>query len=105
MAARKKTSKARTARKASSAAKAPAKKAGSAAAKDGGASAEAVNLGHVFALRPRVSTAFPQAEFLKARRELAGETYESIEEAARAVAEKALAAANRKPEKHSVRRR
>jgi len=81
MAARKKTSKAPASGKATSA---------------------QVNLGHVLALRPKVSTSFPQAEFLKARRELAEESYGSIDEAARAVAEKALAATNRKPAKHSI---
>ena len=49
-----------------------------------------VNLGHVFALRPRVSTSFRQADFLVARRRLQEEAYASIEEAARAVTEKAL---------------
>ncbi len=84
--------------------KTPATKAAPAKAKGGKTSAEAVNLGHILALRPKANTSFPQSEFLKARRELAGESYGSIEEAARAVAEKALAAANRKPTKHSIGR-
>jgi hypothetical protein len=63
-----------------------------------------VNLGHVFALRPKVNTSFPQAQFLIARRELADLRYGSLEEAARAVAEKALAKVNRKPGKHSIGR-
>lgn len=54
----------------------------------------AVNLGHVFALRPRVSTAFRQEDFVAARRLLEGEAYTSIEEAARAVAERALSLSN-----------
>ena len=49
-----------------------------------------VNLGHVFALRPRVSTTFKQADFLTARHLLQDESWSSIPEAARAVAEKAL---------------
>ena len=101
MTARKKTSKARKSRKASAAkktpkAKAPKSRKASAAkktpkakapqakAKDGEVSVEPVNLGHVLALRPRVNTSFPQAEFLKAKRELAGERFGTIEEAARA---------------------
>jgi GH24 family phage-related lysozyme (muramidase) len=56
----------------------------------GGASSMTVNLGHVFALRPRVSTTFRQADFTTAKHQLQDELYKSIEEAARAVAEKAL---------------
>jgi hypothetical protein len=56
-----------------------------------GISSLAVNRGHLFALRPRVSTAFRPEDFLTARRELEDESYESIEAAARAVAERALA--------------
>ncbi len=49
-----------------------------------------VNLGHVFALRPRVRTSFRQEDFRSARLLLQDESYASIEEAARAVAGKAL---------------
>ena len=49
-----------------------------------------VNLGHVFSLRPRVSKTFRQADFLTARQLLQDEEYANIEDAARAVAEKAL---------------
>ncbi len=49
-----------------------------------------VNLGHVFALRPKVSTSFRPADFHAARQRLQDETYASLEEAARAVVEKAL---------------
>jgi len=73
-------------------------------AQPGEVSAEQVNLGHIFALRPKVTTSFPQAQFLRARRELADERYDSIQQAARAVAEKALSSANRKPSKHSIGR-
>ena len=59
-----------------------------------GASSAAVNMGHVFALRPRVKSAFRQEHFLNARRLLEGESYASVEEAARAVAEKALELSN-----------
>lgn len=53
-----------------------------------------VNLGHVFGLRPRVSTSFRQADFLTARLLLEDESYASIQEAARAVADKALSLTN-----------
>ena len=59
-----------------------------------GASSAAVNMGHVFGLRPRVNSAFRQEHFLNARRLLEGGSYASIDEAARAVAEKALALSN-----------
>jgi hypothetical protein len=59
-----------------------------------GVSSAAVNMGHVFALRPRVNSAFRQEHFLNARRLLEGGSYASVEEAARAVAEKALALSN-----------
>lgn len=70
----------------------------------GAVSTELVNLGHVHALRPKVNTSFPQTQFLKAKRDLAEESYSSIQQAARAVAEKALASTNRKPSKHSIGR-
>lgn len=53
-------------------------------------SATQVNLGHVFMLRPKVSTSFRHGDFLTARHLLSDESYASLEEAARAVAEKAL---------------
>ena len=61
---------------------------------EGAISSLTVNRGHLFALRPRVSSAFRPQDFLAARRELESETYESIETAARAVAERALALCN-----------
>ncbi|MBW2421868.1 MAG: hypothetical protein JRH19_25255 [Deltaproteobacteria bacterium] len=73
-----------TATTATPAKKAATKKSG------GGISSMSVNLGHVFALRPRVSTTFRQADFLTAKHRLVDEAYASIEEAARAVADKAL---------------
>ena len=54
-------------------------------------SAMDVNLGHVFSLRPRVNTSFRQNDFFAAKRALREETFESIIDAARAVAEEALA--------------
>jgi hypothetical protein len=57
---------------------------------EGKGSSMSVNLGHVFSLRPRVSKTFRQADFLTARQLLQDEDYANIEEAARAVAEKAL---------------
>ena len=59
-----------------------------------GAFSASVNMGHVFALRPRVKSAFRQEHFLNARRLLDDESYDSLEDAARAVAEKALALSN-----------
>lgn len=49
-----------------------------------------VNLGHVFALKPRVQTSFRQADFRTAKIHLQDEGFATFEEAARAVAEKAL---------------
>ena len=57
---------------------------------EGKVSPMSVNLGHVFSLRPRVSKTFRQADFLTARQLLQDEDYADIEEAARAVAERAL---------------
>jgi hypothetical protein len=49
-----------------------------------------INLGHVFALRPRANTSFRPNDFMAAKRALADERYTSVPEAARAVAEEAL---------------
>jgi hypothetical protein len=49
-----------------------------------------VHLGHFFALRPRVETAFRPDDLRRAKQALAEERYRTIEDAARAVAEKAL---------------
>ena len=95
MAARKKTKSTR--KKASNARKA-------AAPKKGEVSADGVNMGHVFALRPRVPTAFSQEALRRARDELSEERFGSIEEAARAVAEKALHNSRKKPGKHEIGR-
>jgi len=65
-----------------SARKAPAEKEGVAAAD--------VNLGHVLALRPRVRASFSPEHLRRAKSLLSETRYGSIEEAARAVAEKAL---------------
>jgi len=69
---------------------APAAAPNAGAAATGSVSSRDVNMGHVFALRPRPSTSFRQEHFLEARRLLEEEGYASIEEAARAVVEKAL---------------
>ena len=50
-----------------------------------------VNLGHVFSLRPRVNSSFRQNDFFAAKRALREESFASIPDAARAVAEEALA--------------
>jgi hypothetical protein len=62
-----------------------------------------VNLGHVFSLRPRVSKTFRQADFLTARQLLQDEEYADIEEAARAVAEKALELTHKGPPKRGFK--
>ena len=49
-----------------------------------------MNLGHLFALRPRVTTSFPAEALRSAKHALEGEGYATISDAARAVAEKAL---------------
>jgi len=56
----------------------------------GSVSSLAVNLGHVFALRPRVETSFKPGNLETAKHFFRGESYATVEEAARAVAEKAL---------------
>lgn len=68
----------------------PVEKPKEAAKPKGKFSATQVNLGHVFMLRPKVSTSFRHGDFLTARHLLSDESYASLEEAARAVAEKAL---------------
>ena len=52
-------------------------------------SAAQVNLGHVFSLRPRVSTAFRPEDFRTAKHRLRNERYPSLDAAARAVVEQA----------------
>lgn len=49
-----------------------------------------VVLAHLFALKPRVAMAFKPDDFRQAKQLLEDESYESIPEAARAVAERAL---------------
>ena len=60
------------------------------ASSKGGTSSAEVNLGHVFALRPRVNTSFRPNDFKTAKRALSEEGYSNLQEAARAVAEEAL---------------
>ena len=67
-----------------------AKPAPKTAAKKSGISSLDVNLGHVFSLRPRVPKSFRQEDFRTAKHLLEDEAYANIEEATRAVAEKAL---------------
>ena len=84
-----------------------AKKAGARKKKTGGGgkvSSLSVNPGHVFALRPRVGTGFRPQDFAEARRLLDQEEYKSIEEAARAVAERALSMSNDPKAKRGDRR-
>jgi hypothetical protein len=65
-------------------------KAGSKKATAGSVSSLAVNLGHIFALRPRVETSFKPGNLETAKHFFRDGSYATIEEAARAVAEKAL---------------
>lgn len=88
--AKKSASKKQTAVK-KTASKAPAAKT-KAAKQDAksGFSSLAVNMGHVFALRPRVGTSFRPDDFRAARQQLAAESFKSAAEAARAVVEKTM---------------
>jgi hypothetical protein len=75
------------------------------AQKSGGeVSSMSVNLGHVFSLRPRVKTAFRQENLRDAKLHLQDEAYASIEDAARAVAARALEIANDDPRKRGAGR-
>ena len=56
--------------------------------------ADEVVLGHVMALRPRIHVGFKPSAFSDAKRALAEARYATIEEAARAVAEKAIEISN-----------
>jgi hypothetical protein len=60
----------------------------------GPVSAADVNLGHVVALRPRTHTGFKPEAFADAKRALADARFASIDDAARAVAEKAVELSN-----------
>ena len=53
-----------------------------------GFSSLAVNMGHVFALRPRVGSSFRQEDFRAARLQLESESFKNAADAARAVVEK-----------------
>jgi hypothetical protein len=64
---------------------------------EGRFSAHDVNRGHIFSLRPRANTGFSPEAFDEARRELAEERYATIEDAARAVAERALELTQSRP--------
>ena len=75
---------------------APAKKKGPISAMD-------VNLGHVFKLR--LNSTFRQVDFLTARQQLSEETYASIEEATRAIVDKALELTHDDGARHGRRRR
>ena len=75
--------------------------------KQGKGSSISVNLGHIFALRPRVNTAFPPGDLNTAKHFLRDESYASIDEAARAVANKALELTHKgpSPSRKGARRR
>jgi hypothetical protein len=87
--ATKSTAKKSTAKK-PTAKKAAAKKTEAAKPAKSGVSSLDVNMGHVFALRPRVTTSFKPGDFSTAKHQLEEESYADIHAAARAVAEKAL---------------
>ncbi len=75
------------------------------AQKSGGeVSSKSVHIGHVFALRPRVKTAFRQEDLRNAKLYLQDEAYGSIADAARAVAARALEIANDGPRKRGAGR-
>ena len=74
---------------AAAAASEPAEEAAAATPDEGKASSLEVNMGHVFALRPRVNTSFKPGDFSTAKHLLVDETYANHQEAARAVVEKA----------------
>ena len=80
----KKAAKAKTTDKSTPAAKPKEPKTGS------GVRSTDVVLAHLFALRPRVATSFKPDDFRQAKQFLEEESYANVQEAARAVAEKAL---------------
>jgi hypothetical protein len=58
--------------------------------KQAGFSSLEVNMGHIFALRPRIETSFRPDDFRTARHELKEESFKDASEAAQAVGLKAL---------------
>ena len=77
------------------------------AAAESGASIRSnqVVLAHIFALKPRVAMAFKPDDFRKAKQLLEDESYESIPEAARAGADRALELTNTGAPKGARKRR
>jgi hypothetical protein len=82
-AAKKKPAGKKTAAKKTAEKKAPA-------AKKSGFPVADVNMGHIFALRPRVAPSFRPDDLRLAKQHLEDETFKTSADAARAVAEKAL---------------
>jgi hypothetical protein len=64
-----------------------------------------VHLGHIFALRPRVQVSFNPESLREAIRVLAAEKYASLDEAARAVAAKAVELSNTRSARDPFQRR
>jgi hypothetical protein len=64
-----------------------------------------VNVGHVFALRPRVNTSFRPGDFLAAKHRLLDDSFANLEEAARAVVELALELTHGDPSRRGKARR
>ena len=101
-----KASKPTAAKKAAKASPKPARKKTPAAKKTAGeVSPEGVHMAHVFALRPRVGTAFSQEMLRRAKEALHEDRFDTIQDAARAVAKKALELSQEKPGKHGLGRR
>lgn len=78
---------------------AAAKSVGKKSAGKKGASSLAVNMSHVFALRPRATTSFKAGDFSTAKYQLQDESYSDIHAAAKAVVEKALELTHGSPKK------
>ena len=64
-----------------------------------------VTLGHVFKVRPKINTSFRPPDFARAKKLLAEESYDSIQDAARAVAEEALSLTRGEATKATSRKR
>ncbi len=71
----------------------------------GGVDVAGVNLGHVFALRPRVPTSFRPDDFREAKERLRDERFATPADAARAVAEKALSLTRESSQRTGRRKR
>ena len=80
----------KTAKSASATKPTATKPAAAGAGKGGGTRSAEVHMGHLFSLRPRVNMSFKPEDIRTAKQRLEDESYASIPEAARAVADLAL---------------